>query len=725
LACGFFVAALVFAPASAFAKKTPKTLSGDAAVKAAYLAYEKKDVAAFARLNVKDHPLAAYVDYWSLLTRIKKAKDLSTLDREVARFKKRWQDTPLVVPLLSEWQKEAADRGNWTLYGKHHPLAQNDLELACYDIQYQFHKKGKSALEAAKRTWDITVSPPKSCQEVFTLMRQNKTLTTADIQARYRLLVEHNKVLPARTLWQTLPDRPELKRYLIAERKPFTFLAMRPRPSEKGARELTFLALERAAINDVDRTQAVWARVRNDWSPADRLYGDIRLAYRAARQGHADAFALFRKLPDDAPLTSAQRVAFIRIALKDGQFAAALNAIELLPEIEQLSDVWRYWKARCLEKQNTAAATADAKKLYAELAKELSYYGLLSQERLGITGMPLPQKTLTVDAAAVKKFREHDAVLRMKKLDELGRRPELLREWRQLASNLDRDDLFVAAHALKEAGLPDRSIAAVERVPFTPSQSLMAMLPQTTPAVENAVVAAPVAAAIDPIRNGLNPMFDTEDDIPADLNPMFDDEEALADAADAAPDLTDEPPNDMALRFPKPFNAAFREAAFTYGVDENLLSAVARQESRFVPHIYSSAGATGLMQLMPATARWVAKQISLRGFHTTQLKDPVVNTKLGAFYLRYCLNEFGDSIALAAAAYNAGPHRARRWQKMLPLDGDIWVEQIPFNETRDYVKKILLNHKIYAQQNNTEFSLLDELRLPEAGATVVAAKEEN
>ena len=147
-----------------------------------------------------------------------------------------------------------------------------------------------------------------------------------------------------------------------------------------------------------------------------------------------------------------------------------------------------------------------------------------------------------------------------------------------------------------------------------------------------------------------------------------------------------------------PFREHFAAAAHDQSADEALLLSVARQESRFAPDIVSSAGAVGLMQLMPATARWVAKQLGRADYQPTQIGDLATNTQFGAFYFKYWQDRLEGMPALAAAAYNAGPRRAQAWRDGAPLEGAIWVESIPFNETRDYVKKVLANAMFYARE---------------------------
>jgi soluble lytic murein transglycosylase len=155
--------------------------------------------------------------------------------------------------------------------------------------------------------------------------------------------------------------------------------------------------------------------------------------------------------------------------------------------------------------------------------------------------------------------------------------------------------------------------------------------------------------------------------------------------------------HDYALRYMTPFRTEFDAASRKNDVDAALLYGIARQESRFSPDIVSSAGAVGLMQLMPGTARWVAKEMGRKDYRAASIGEIELNTLFGAFYFKYWLDRLDRMPALAAAAYNAGPGRAQAWRPPAPLEGAVWVETIPFNETRDYVKKVLANSMLYTQ----------------------------
>jgi soluble lytic murein transglycosylase len=154
--------------------------------------------------------------------------------------------------------------------------------------------------------------------------------------------------------------------------------------------------------------------------------------------------------------------------------------------------------------------------------------------------------------------------------------------------------------------------------------------------------------------------------------------------------------HDFGLRFLAPYQQALTGQARAHQLEEHWVLGLVRQESRFIANAKSSAGAAGLMQLMPATARWVANKMGMKDFHWSRVTAVDVNAALGNYYLRTVLNELDGHPVLASAAYNAGPGRARRWQDAKPLEGAIYAESIPFDETRDYVKKVMSNAWYYA-----------------------------
>ena len=154
--------------------------------------------------------------------------------------------------------------------------------------------------------------------------------------------------------------------------------------------------------------------------------------------------------------------------------------------------------------------------------------------------------------------------------------------------------------------------------------------------------------------------------------------------------------HDFRLRYYAPHRELLKANAARNGLDEAWVMGLIRQESRFIPDIQSSAGAKGLMQLMPATAQWVAGQMGLKGWRWATVTDVDTNLSLGTYYLRHVYDYLDGSAALATAAYNAGPGRARGWRPERTMEAAAWAETIPFNETRHYVKLVMANAGYYA-----------------------------
>ncbi len=175
--------------------------------------------------------------------------------------------------------------------------------------------------------------------------------------------------------------------------------------------------------------------------------------------------------------------------------------------------------------------------------------------------------------------------------------------------------------------------------------------------------------------------------------------------------------HDYSLRYLAPFDDHVRPAARNQSLDDAWVYGLMRQESRFITNAKSTVGASGLMQLMPATAKWVAKKIGLKDFNQGRVNDTETNVLLGTSYMRMVLENLDNHPVLASAAYNAGPGRARKWRADTPLEGAIYAETIPFNETRDYVKKVMSNSVYYSALFNGRPDSL-KARLGVVGARV-------
>jgi len=155
---------------------------------------------------------------------------------------------------------------------------------------------------------------------------------------------------------------------------------------------------------------------------------------------------------------------------------------------------------------------------------------------------------------------------------------------------------------------------------------------------------------------------------------------------------------DFEQRYPAPFAERLQPIARDQGIDPAWVYGLIRQESRFITDARSSVGASGLMQIMPTTATWIARKMGVRDFTPSQINDLDTNLQFGTFYLKTIFEDLDRSAALASAGYNAGPGRPRAWRGTLtqPVEGAIFAELVPFTETRGYVKAVMSNTVWYA-----------------------------
>lgn len=165
--------------------------------------------------------------------------------------------------------------------------------------------------------------------------------------------------------------------------------------------------------------------------------------------------------------------------------------------------------------------------------------------------------------------------------------------------------------------------------------------------------------------------------------------------------------HDLQLRFPLAHDHLFEQAAKKNNINKNWIYGIARQESAFMQDARSPVGATGLMQLMPSTARTISRRMHVP-YSTKKLIDPGYNIKLGSHYLQSLLKRYDGNRILATAAYNAGPGNVKRWLKKNTGPLDIWIEQIPFNETKEYVQRVLTYSTIYSYRLGYLQPILDD-----------------
>jgi soluble lytic murein transglycosylase len=184
--------------------------------------------------------------------------------------------------------------------------------------------------------------------------------------------------------------------------------------------------------------------------------------------------------------------------------------------------------------------------------------------------------------------------------------------------------------------------------------------------------------------------------------------------------------HDFALRYPTPYRDLMKPAAGEQGVDEAWVYGITRQESRFMHYAKSGVGASGLMQLMPATAKWAAPRAGISNYHNGMIHELDTNIALGTYYMSHTLEIFNGQEVMATAAYNAGPSRAKKWVAAIPLEGAIYAETIPFSETRSYVQKVMANAHLYATRLGLKaIPLKKRLGIIPSSSGLVTGSEDN
>ncbi len=611
LGAALAVAALMGAP--------PASAQGtDADVLAAKAAFERGDRARLDALapRASGHPLEPYVAYWQLKLSIDSATPES-----VQAFVTRYAATPLAPRARADWLRTLGKRADWAQYSAAlDATPPEDIDLRCYAVQAARATSGDAALADAKPLWFTGSATPDACEPVFAALIARGTISLDDRWARYRLALENGNARLAQQIAGDLPpsDRIGAGEFGRVDVKPAAVLAQGGfRWKGRDGRELALYALERGARADPEGTRSAWLKRRDKLPAADRAWGNARLAYHASRQLLPWANDAWReKLPET--MNADMHAWRVRAALRAESWGDVGAAIDAMPRAQAEEAAWRYWRARTLEADGR---NTEARAVYAALAADHDYHGLLAADALGVCADPVSEP-VAADPAWQASFAARPDVIRVVKLAELGLRSDSQREWYAIVRGFDDASLNQASLYAARMHLIDRSINTANRTRER---------------------------------------------------------------------------HDYALRYPTPWRAEFAAAARDNVVEEAMLYGIARQESRFTPEIVSSAGAVGLMQLMPATARWVAKQSGRTDYRPSRINELDINTQFGAFYFKYWLDRLDGSWALAAAAYNAGPGRAQAWRPAATLDGAVWVETIPFNETRDYVKKVLANSVVYAR----------------------------
>jgi soluble lytic murein transglycosylase len=555
---------------------------------------------------------------------------------EVEAFYTRWRGSYVEDRLRNDWLTELGRRRDWPTLAREYPRFRmnDDREVTCWYL-FTEHLAGKDVTEAARTAWLGQREQDEGCNLLATALVDAKRFTQDDVWRKARLTVEGQRPGAAKAAVALL-GTPAGREAAEALDNPARFLR-RGSSNARLHQELRVLATMRLAANDPESAAQFLDNGSLNLSPAQQGWA---WAY-AGRQ------AAFRLSPDAA---SYYQKAFGSLRIDDARQPG-------------WSDETLAWGVRA------------------------SLRGTSPAQRW-------PQVMRAVDAMSANEQREPAwvywrarAQLALAKdgPDGESQRSEARRQLEGLAGALN----FYATLASEDLG----------RAPSLPANAA-----PPTPAERDAALNHPgLGRALQLVAIGLRDEARREWNF--SLRGMS--ERELLAAARLACERSDwqlcintadrtRTEIDTALRYPMPYATEIQQAAATAGLEPALVFGLIRQETRFMAQLKSHVGATGLMQLMPATARWMAKKVGVELRNTEQINDPLLNLRLGSGYLKLVMDDLSGSQAMAAAAYNAGPGRPRRWREGAVLEAAAWAETIPLNETRDYVKKVLSNAAIYS-----------------------------
>jgi soluble lytic murein transglycosylase len=653
-----------------------------AAFSEARQAYARADVKAIdaAANKLEGQALQVYPQYWSLSLALARTQ-LATgelapsgLKQRVDRFLADHPESPLADQLRRDWLELLAKTGDWDAYRLlNTSVLGDDVEVQCYNWQERLLRNDTRALDDIKLFWSSEKESSPACGYAFDALVRDKRLSAEDVYARVRRSFSTGQASATRDglrAAQYLPEGYKIDEAAVtrAQAEPRKYLTKGLALKNPSQVEVALLALTRLAKSDAADAANVLTQHMSGLSKTDAAYAWAVVGANAAQQhlAQADDWVAKGVIGESFPaLTESLAGWAVRAALRAEQWPLVARTIRAMPEATRLSDnAWRYWLARALAMEGKKD---ESQNLYRELAGELGFYGWMAREEIVPMQVVETVHTMTKDkdgkdvpvtqsvgktvpppglilnfapskpaATDLQRLRAQIGIQRAIALYRLGNRDDGFREW---------------TWALRFIGKPSTT---------EPGKKL-------APTDSDYVAAAELARS-----------------------------EGIPDRAIATA-LRTKTTHDFALRFPLNHLEQIKSAASNNQIEKSWIYGIIRQESRFMTDVRSRAGALGLMQIMPATGKWLAGKAKMSKHATSDLLDVDTNIALGSYYLRSLQDELGDKV-MASAAYNAGPGRARRWRDDRPLEGAIYAETIPFNETRDYVKQVMLNMAYYEEQ---------------------------
>ncbi len=586
--------------------------------------------------QTRGHLLEPWAAYWELRARL---DDASTT--EVRQFLSRYAGTYQEDRLRNDWLMLLGNRREWSTFESEqsHYRMRDDRELRCYELMLQHQKNpaafGPDGVKEVLSLWRTMMHADDGCTLAAEKLLEDRKIKPLEVWRKARLAIENNRPVTARNAVQLVA--PKLLNALKdVHAQPGRFLNQNASHPRNAVQELVVLALVRLASSDPDEAykqmQRTWA-IHLTTEERHWVWGAI--GRQLAMRLDDDALKAYEQARSDHDLTDDMLAWKVRAALRASPKTAwksVESAILAMDANQRQEPVWVYWLGRALQARGHKD---QAHTLWEGIASAKGFYEQLALEELG-RSIQMPTRPALPTAEEMAQARANPSLQRAVKAIAMGLRSEGVREW-----NYGTNLVNAQGHAGR---MNDRELLA----------------------------AAHWACELE-----------------------------IWDRCINTSDRTSMAQFDPVLRYPMPFQTAVVQRAQEIQLDPAFVYGLIRQESRFIMDARSHVGASGLMQVMPATARWTAKKIGLKTFTLDQLNQRDTNIAIGTAYLKLVLESMDNSMAMAAAAYNAGPSRPRRWRapdqgRGPVLEAAIWAENIPFNETRDYVKKVLANTTNYA-----------------------------
>ena len=590
-------------------------------------------------------PLAQWVDYWELTNRIADASA-----DEVEQFYARWPGSYVEDRLRNDWLLEAGRRHDWDAFRRDFPRFRmnDDRSVACYATLVD-HLAGKEVHDAALAQWMAVKDADVGCQLMAQTLHDDQVFSDADVWRRLRQVAE----LPGRGAERALRAGAQI----LGKAETRDMAALLDNPARFVVRKADILTTRR---NDM-------------------------ITIALARMATSDPAAAAVQLQDRLQQT---------IGADNASWAWAViaryGAQSLLPDAVDWAN--RAWSSRRPERKGDGNGD---RPVGPDWGDEVLEWHARAALRAG-SGNQRWKDVERAIAAMSPATRAEGNWTYWHAQAELALAPA--------SPGAASDDRIAQARGELKTLSAKLSFYGLLSAEDLGGQFVLPPRPQPLTGMERG------AARANPgLQRGLAlTALELRDEGRREWNFTLrgmSDRELLA-AAQWACDAGDwqlcintsertKTEIDIAQRYPLPYRRDIVQAATDAGLDPAFVFGLIRQETRFMSNARSAVGANGLMQLMPATAKWTAKKAGV-AFRPELIADPGTNLRLGSFYLKLVLDSLGGSDPMAAAAYHAGPGRPRRWRGGVTTPPEVWTENVPFFETRDYVKKVLTNAAIYA-----------------------------